>query len=477
MKRLISFLLCTVLLLSFCIVIPAMASQPTPTVALSSSQGSAGEEVSVTATIANNSGIVSMYLQLDYDRTRLQLVSVTDHGLLSGKMFSQTIDNYPYMMSWDDSAATEANTANGALVTLTFKILDDAPLGDAEVRLSNSGGILDFDLNPVAFDFVAGKISVVEDSANSEIVSADVVLGQDITVNYYARLDPAHIGAEMRFTMNGNVTVVSGEETEEDGVYVYAFQEVAPQCMGDNIKAELVLNGAVLAVKAEYSVRTYCLNMLAKSASELGLSAQKYAALKTLIADMLEYGAQAQMYKNYKTNNLVNQGITGQSEFVELDPDECDEIMEQVGTVDSGVYFVAAGMYFDYYNALYIKFNAPGKSDSNFRIRFKDIDGNLLGEYKLSDCELISEEDGTYVLTLPALYATGFEDFYFIEICKRSTRGVVTAQWSLNYGVSSYVCAMQNNVDDSDNLTPMAKLARATYNYGLSASAYHQIAH
>ena len=75
------------------------------------------------------------------------------------------------------------------------------------------------------------------------------------------------------------------------------------------------------------------LNTLSQSAAELGMSAEKYAAMRTLIADMLEYGAKAQVYLNYKTDSLVNEGVTEQSEFVALNPEDCDEILEQSGKV------------------------------------------------------------------------------------------------------------------------------------------------
>ena len=484
MKKWISFLLC-LLMVSSCITISATAIQAEPTVALSSAQGSAGDTVTVTATVANNPGIVSMYLELEYDRSRLELVSATDCGLLAGKTFSKTVTTYPYALTWDDSLADGNNTSNGDLVILTFKILDDAPYGRATVTLKNANGILDFNLDPVDFTFVSGTVTVEEGVVGpsggvvvsaSKITSADMVLGQDITVNYYVSLDATHLGAMMRFTMNGVETVVGGEETEVPGIYRYAFQKIAPQCMGDNIRAELIFDGEVVAVKEEYSVKTYCQNMLAKSAEQLRMSDEKYEALRTLIADTLEYGARAQLYVGYKTNALVNEGITEQSEFVELNPDDCDEIIEKGNNFTlTGVKFVSAGVYFDYYNALYVKFNAPDLTDSNFRIRLKDGDENIIATYKLSDCQLVSAENSTYLLILPALYATQFEDFYWIELCKYTSRAT-TVQWSMNYGVSSYVCAKQNKTDADGNLTPMAELARATYNYGLSAVAYKDIA-
>jgi len=366
-------------------------------------------------------------------------------------------------------------TEEGTIGHLSFTASEAVSEGEYTIEITV---VECYNLNTDDVQSVASNatVSIQTIQASSTIDSADMVLGTDIRVNYYAILDPSHVGAQMRFTMNGAETLVDGVATEDEGVYVYSFENLAPQCMGDNIKAELILGDAILDVEEEYSVKTYCENTLSQSAAELGMSAEKYAAMRTLIADMLEYGAKAQVYLNYKTDSLVNEGVTEQSEFVALNPEDCDEILEQSGNFTlTGVEFVSAGVYFDYYNALYVKFKAPNVTDSNFRVRLKDGEENILATYKLSECELISEESSTYVLVLPALSATQFEDFYIIELCKYTSRAT-TMQWSLNYGVSSYVCAKQNKTDAEGNLTPMAELARATYNYGLSASAYNAIA-
>ena len=437
-----------------------------PTVTLDHVVSAPGDTVTVKIYIENCPDIKSMAVTPIYDESILTLES--------GKWI---LENASLMDNWSEEtgnavlAFSSPTNINGEIFELVFSVGNNVsdcstPIG-CEIVLVN--GTVTYSAN-----VVNGSVDIK--SVGSEITSVNMVLGTDITINYYATLDDSHAGAQMRFTMNGTETVVDGVETEKEGVYAYAFQKVAPQCMGDTIKAELILGDTVLAVKENYSVKAYCEDTLAMTAAELEMSEEKYAALRTLIADLLEYGAKAQIYQDYKTDRLVNQRITGQSEFVELNPEDCDEILEQSGSFTlTGVEFVSAGLYFDYYNALYVKFNAPSVSDSNFRVRVKDGEENILATYKLADCQLISEESNTYLLILPALYATQFEEFYIIELCKYSSRAT-TMQWSLNYGVSSYVCAKQNQTDDNGDLTPMAELARATYNYGLSAGAYHSFA-
>ena len=435
-----------------------------PIVTISSVYTSEGSTFKVEVTIENSAAVKAMSIEPIYDSTKLEMVSGvwTIDATLKENWSSEKGDAV-----WSSSEPVDVN---GTVFEMTFKVKDG--ISDETTDIS-----CEFHLENKSIEYTAtivdGKVTI--ETPASEIVSADMVLGTDITVNYYATLDASHIGAQMRFTMNDEETIVDGEETEEEGVYVYPFQKIAPQCMGDNIKAELIFGETVLDTKEEYSIRTYCENTLAKSASDLKMSDEKYAAMQTLIADLLEYGAKAQVYTGHNADALVNEGIEGKSDFIEVDPKMNDEWLEQSNNFTlTGVEFVSAGIYFDYYNAIYVKFNAPNMTDSNVRVRLKDGDENVIETYKLSECELVDEANSTYLLVLPALYATEFENFYYIELCKYTNRA--TMQWSLSYGIAPYVCAKQNKTDAEGNLTPMAELARATYNYGLSATAYNGIA-
>ena len=110
------------------------------------------------------------------------------------------------------------------------------------------------------------------------------------------------------FDEKGHSTMAVTEDGTATGnlnQYAYSFRGVSPQCMGDTITATLVLNGETLATKST-SVLEYCQRLLSYSAAQLGLTEAKYAAMKTAIADLLEYGAAAQTYMNYRTDALVN---------------------------------------------------------------------------------------------------------------------------------------------------------------------------
>lgn len=281
-----------------------------------------------------------------------------------------------------------------------------------------------------------------------QIFAAQVALGTDITVNYYVTLDEAHVGAKMKFTVDGTETMVNA--VQKNGEYVYAYTGIAPHGLGVNIKAELIFDGEVIASKDEYSVAQNLKNLLAKSAAELGISEAKHEAMRTLIADLLTYGAAAQVYKNYNVESLVNEGIEGATVFKAL-----DKTWNKMpsGTTDSTIEFLGAGLYFDYANKLYFRFEAANITQENFKVRIGTK------EYTLADFGRVGED---YILYTDNISATDLDTLYTVELIKNGK----TIQ-SLEYGVFAYVYDTQN----SDNQV-MADLAKALCNYGLAADAY-----
>ena len=144
---------------------PVSTSVPSdaPQIVVESKTTSAGSTVAVNISIANNPGIVSMTLHVNFD-SRVELVSVQDTGLLPGKVHSTVMLN-PYTLAWENDSATQNYTVNGTLVTLTFNVPENLEEGDYAVSVSyDSEGyeIYDFNAEPVDFAVVNGKISVTD---------------------------------------------------------------------------------------------------------------------------------------------------------------------------------------------------------------------------------------------------------------------------------------------------------------------------
>ncbi|MBO5480261.1 MAG: InlB B-repeat-containing protein [Clostridia bacterium] len=267
------------------------------------------------------------------------------------------------------------------------------------------------------------------------IDSATLTVKDDLTVNYYVNLNDCYVGAQMKFTMLGEETVVDGV-LQADGRYKYSFTDIAPQYMGENIKAELVFNGEVLTTVENYSVQQYVKNQINN----------ENQTLKRLLSDLLYYGDAAQKFVGYNEENLVSAGVDGLLDKATANPTTVKDLITE--PADSyPIYFKSAGMLFDNVNKLYVRLE--GALDGATLSVAKD--GVKVGDYALT----------SNVFYTDGIVATDFDAVYTFELYVNNTK-----LQTLTYSVNSYAYAMQ---DDAE----MAELAAALYNYGAAAEAYN----
>lgn len=267
-------------------------------------------------------------------------------------------------------------------------------------------------------------LTPVELSAN--IDEATITIGDDITLNYYVSMSAAFEGAEMYFTVDGETYDVAGVLVGES----YKFSlNVPPHYMTTNVKAVLVYGEFALDLIENYSIQTYAQNQLNNEPSE---------ELKQLLIDLLYYGAAAQNYKAYNTDNLANAGIENNNTAA---PDATDFTLVKNEEVDSyPAYFMGAGVFFDNVNKIFVKLSTT----ENVTLTINGTEVEVNGSVIYTDGILATEFDTTYTFEL---YCDG------------------VLMQTLTYSVNAYAYAKQND-------TAMGELALALYRYGVSASAY-----
>jgi len=291
-------------------------------------------------------------------------------------------------------------------------------------------------------------------------------LHSSIDVNIYAELWGDDVQAQVRFTVNGKETVVSPVLTANG--YCFRFAGITPQCIGDEIMAELILDGEVFDTK-QFSVRDYVDMIFSRTAAELNISEDAFAALKTMLTDLLNYGAMAQNYVGYKTDAPVNAGITVSGTTFEVLGDEWNKSLNKsIGEA----YFQSAAVWFDNENRMRFKFYAPEITEDNFLVRVTDETSGKSAEYFLSD--FISLGNDTYSVLTDTVSVCNFHHVFTVTLVEIADDEETLIQVLSNYGINSYIYSMQNKVDGSGNLTAMANLARATCNYGISARNYKE---
>ena len=271
------------------------------------------------------------------------------------------------------------------------------------------------------------------DGETAVLLGANVALSNNIKVNYYAKLPEAYKTAQMKFTRNGKETLVDAIYLEKEDQYMFVFDNIPPQCMGDNIKAELIFDGVILTEKDEYSILQNAKNILQKHSGE--------PKTVNLVKSMLNYGAAAQKYTGYKTETLVNEGYT----MVSVVPNEDVSVKNVENNIGDAI-FTAAGVHFDSVNRLYVKITADTKPTVTVNGAEALVKENGEGEWKVYT-------DGIFVID--------FDTPYTFVITSNTNLPTIT------YSVNSYTYAKLT----SDNEV-MVELAKATYTYGIAAEEY-----
>ena len=231
--------------------------------------------------------------------------------------------------------------------------------------------------------------------------------------------------------------------------------------IGDNISVRVLYTHPTLgelevATHNNYSVKKYCLNMMNAGAAALKMTAEQYAALTTLVADTLEYGAKVQLYRGYHTDALVNEGITGQSTFVPL-TDAYAAGKVSTTTAADGTKLSGASAVLD--NTIRLRFSFVTSDVSRVTLKI----GNTV--YDSDDFVATGAMSGglpVYSVNSAPLSAHQMEDIFALSLC---VDGVEVQSYA--YGVVNYLYSKQN-----DGSALLSDLIHSIRNYGLSAVAY-----
>ncbi len=147
---------------------------------VSSASARADGTVEITISVENNPGVVSMSLNVAYDDSVLTLTDVKDGGIL-GSTMHRVQYTQPYILNWVNDTATSNFTADGTLVTLTFKVNANATEGSYPISVSynyDNYDIYDIDVKPVKFTLVSGGVEV-RNTILGDVNGDGVVTAQD----------------------------------------------------------------------------------------------------------------------------------------------------------------------------------------------------------------------------------------------------------------------------------------------------------
>ena len=250
----------------------------------------------------------------------------------------------------------------------------------------------------------------------------------------------------------GERTIVVTEYTEKDGKYVFTLSDIAPYQMGVTIQATLsaTKDGETVTDTTERTIKAYCMQLLADETQE--------AAVKTLVVDLLNYGAASQTYVG-ATDALVNADLTDAQKALGTQGEPA------LTTVANSAYVKVDNAKVTWVGAQLLLVDTV---EMNFVFRAESTEGLVVKVVTASGktytiTEFGAYSEGAYMASFSALNAAQMSEVVDVTVYEGDT----AVSNTYRYSIESYACAKQGDADAN-----LASLVKAMMVYGNSAKAY-----
>ena len=216
-KKFLSILLSVLMILTMA---PMSYAVETPTLTVSSVAGAPGETITLDVSLANNPGIVSANLKIAFDE------GLTLVGAENGDVFSTLTYIPPKQLSsggqitsscqfaWTGFDIEDKDIKNGKILSLNFKISEDAEIGEIyNITISSeSGDVIDKDLNAVVLS-ANSTVEVSETQAVSPLSISSVTgtPGETVTLDVSLADNPGIVSANLKVAFDEGLTLVGAE--------------------------------------------------------------------------------------------------------------------------------------------------------------------------------------------------------------------------------------------------------------------------
>ncbi len=330
-------------------------------------------------------------------------------------------------------------------------------------------GVLCADGYKTVYDAYADMYNVVKQDAKIT-VGKRLSIGNDLTITYLVSLtDCTNPWVKFQFyndDIKGYTTVevknygtdtVTGPDGKPMDVFTFDFTGINPQRMTDTLKATVYAkdaNGNVVEYQVDdYSVAQYCSNKLAK----LGQN----DPLRKLIGNLVAYGAAAQVYQNYRTDNLVSTVVSGavSTDYTDRLSSVTQYTEKVLGT--AGVNIKGKTLVLSNTFAVRVYFTV------NEGVDIANVSFNVTANGKTDTVNSFEKDEklGYYYFDYANLNATQLDSEVKFESFVNET-GVGDM---VTYSVNTYLAKKMPNYDKSSNAY---KLMAEMFNYGCACTEY-----
>lgn len=403
----------------------------------------------------------------------------SDAQLMNGDTVAFQVTDENGTVLADDNTETQRYTT----VSLQYKLEDGSEIPNTAGGTFTVPYGTKLNLTPpkslYGYDFVKA------DGLNTPIVSDGTV----ITYYYKNKTAPENpapvintisLSLESSITMNFKVlkdsvssfddfyvTVKFGEKEEKiteykqnGNYYVFSYKGINPQLMNDEITAVLHAkngNKEYTSPQKVMSVKEYAYTMLDR------YSADEHSKLRTLLVDLLNYGAMAQKYVGYKTDNLVNSDLTDtQKSWASKNTGDFENIRDfNFKTINNpSVQWNACGLVLNNSIMIRAKFSAKDIENKTVEFAFRNT------KFVYDKNDFVNNGDGTYYVYCNELFAHELSNEILVTVYENG----VPCSNTMRFSVESYASTVQQSSEYKG--TALDDLTQAMMRYGKSAVAY-----
>ena len=354
------------------------------------------------------------------------------------------------------------------------------------------------------------------------IKGAQLVLNENFNITFKVDV-PAGLGEgimkdrAVTFIRHGDgesvtINLTSEEITEKDGAYYFTLDDIKPHYLGDDVEVIFTAKYAIpewvedengvgswvvptdethwmtVSEMTTYSVKAYCERQLGRTMAELGYTDESiYNAFRTLLCNVLEYGAQYQIYRNYKTDALVNDYLATNNLTVKDYTNPATEEGKYVpvklennlaGTANPEFKLYSAAVTFGSENA--VGFIVYGADITKYDPEWKVAEIFVTGAndyvksytYKVKDLTVYANNENYYKLSTDAISANEYRNTYTVSIYTPvNDNGTYSEATEPNqvytYNMETFVARLMALENDA-----RSPLAKALWNYAMAVEEY-----
>ena len=286
------------------------------------------------------------------------------------------------------------------------------------------------------------------------IQSAAPELTESITLHCTAMVSTkSYSDVKMVFNFKGeNIEVVG---SNEGACYTFALPGILPQDLGETISMALYAGDVLLDSYENYSIKSYCMNMLNRTTDE-------DVELRALLVALLNYGSQAQTYFGSELTSLANSELTEtQRNYLPVynigDASSVESLL--TGTANPDYVWKAATLSLQDWLQIRLRFTAT--NIQNVRIKI----GTDVFTYE----DFIAAGNNTWYVYSSGIAAYAYNETITAMFVDASGNQIANTQ-TAHYSVNTYVQYINSLGSVSET-----ELVKSIYSYGITAKAYRDV--